>query len=123
MKIKVIILEPAKRAIVKEIGNDLESMQRVVGGNIEVIYPFDDEVCLVCNEEGKITGLPLNRAVYNNIGNIMDIIVGTAFICDCSKEYFQSLRPQHMDKYLEKFQYPEAFVSVNGDIIAIPIIG
>ena len=122
MKIKVIILEPTKKAFIKEIGNDLESMQKVIGGNIEVIYPFDDEVCLVCNEEGKIIGLPLNRAIYDNEGNIIDIIAGTAFICDCSKEDFQSLKPQHVGKYLEKYQYPEAFVSVNRGIIAIPII-
>ena len=62
---KVLIVEQGKKPYVKDIENNLESMQKIVGGYIETIYPFDDEnVVLVCNEEGKMNGLPLNRAIY-----------------------------------------------------------
>ena len=39
-------------------------MQAVVGGNIEEYMPFEDEVAIVCHEEGKLIGLPPNRAIY-----------------------------------------------------------
>ena len=57
----------------------LENMQKEVGGYIEICYPFDegsplDYTCLICNEEGKLQGLPANRALYDNKGNPYDVI-------------------------------------------------
>lgn len=116
---KVVMLEPNKPAYVKEIANDLASMQDIVEGYIEIIYPFEDEnIGLVCNEEGKINGLPLNRAIRAN-GKIIDVIAGTAFICDCSEDELQSLSPEMMDKYLDKFEEPERFAMINGKIVVI----
>ena len=63
-RIRVVLLEPGKLAKTVEIGASLESMQAAVGGDIEALYPFEETVCIICNEEGKINGLPLNRAVY-----------------------------------------------------------
>jgi hypothetical protein len=47
------------------IEDSLEAMQKTVGGYIEEYMPFSDEVAIVCNEDGKVSGLPLNRAIYN----------------------------------------------------------
>ena len=90
-KIRVVLLEPNRMAKAAEIESSLEAMQRVVQGDIQAIYPFEEEVCIVCNEEGKIDGLPLNRALYDENHEIYDIIAGPAFICDCSGESFGSL--------------------------------
>ena len=38
-----------KKPTIQEIDGSLESMQRIVGGDIEAVYPFDDPVVLVCN--------------------------------------------------------------------------
>lgn len=116
---QVIMLEPGKPAYVKEIGSDLASIQETVEGIVEIIYPFSDVfVGLACNEEGKINGLPLNRAVYDNDGEIIDIIAGKAFLCDCSTDELQSLSPELLDKYLKKFEHPQKFARLNGEIIA-----
>ena len=49
----------------REYNSSLESLQAAVGGGlIEAVYPFEEEVAIVCNEEGKINGMPLNRALY-----------------------------------------------------------
>ena len=113
------MLEPGKQAYVKEIGNDLASMQEEVEGFIEIIYPFEDQyVGLVCNEEGKINGFPLNRAIRAN-GKVIDVIAGNAFICDCSEDELQSLSPTLIDKYLDMFEEPERFAMVNGKIVVI----
>ena len=68
--IAVLIVEPGKEPYVKEIDSGLESLQHEVGGYIEAIYPYEDPVALVCNEEGKLEGLPLNRALRDEDGDI-----------------------------------------------------
>lgn len=62
--IRVVLLEPGKLARVTDIDASLEGLQKTVKGSIEAFYPFEEQVCIVCNEEGKINGMPLNRAVY-----------------------------------------------------------
>lgn len=47
--IKVVLLEPGKLARTADIDSSLEGMQRVVGGDIEAYYPFEEQVCVVCN--------------------------------------------------------------------------
>lgn len=63
-KITVLLVEPNKYPKLVEIEDSLEAMQRTVGGDIEEYMPFEDEVAIICNEEGKVNGEPLNRAVY-----------------------------------------------------------
>ena len=74
--IEVIMVEPGKRPRIEVMNDSLEAMQKAVGGYIEEYMPFEDDVALVCNEEGKMNGMPLNRAVYGEDGQIMDIIAG-----------------------------------------------
>ena len=126
--ITVVILEPGEMARVGTIEATLGGMQDFVGGYIEACYPFEEEVCIVCNEEGKINGLPLNRAIYaeEDTGKspvekqILDIIAGPCFICDCSGENFGSLTDEQAKKYTKMFQYPEMFFRVDSEIKAIP---
>lgn len=63
-KISVLLIEPNKYPKMTEIDDTLEAMQKVVGGDIEEYMPFDDDVAIICNEEGKVNGLPPNRAIY-----------------------------------------------------------
>lgn len=63
-KISVLLVEPNKYPKMIEIDDTLEAMQGVVGGDIEEYMPFEDEVAIICNEEGKLIGLPPNRAIY-----------------------------------------------------------
>ncbi|MEE0958134.1 MAG: DUF3846 domain-containing protein [Ruminococcus sp.] len=102
---KVIIVKPFTNPFVKEIKGDLESMQAVVGGYIQAIYPFDDEVALVCNEEGKINGLMPNRYLLNRNNGICDYICGDFFLCyaPCDSENFESMPDNLIDKYIAKF--------------------
>lgn len=117
--ITVVLLEPGELARVKQIDGTLAGMQRTVGGYIEAVCPFEESVCLVCNEEGKINGLPLNRAISTD-GQIVDIIAGPCFLCDCSGENFGSLSPEQQKRYTKQFLYPERFLKINGRITAVP---
>ena len=219
----VVLLEPGKLARVATIDSSLEGMQKVVGGLIEPFYPFDEPVCIICNEEGKLNSMPLNRAIYaepeeidmsyselrsqfykaeeegkhisgyvvfsqdsfkdpysevsrtyvissdnkafqagmggysiygycldgtdpcvrldrymavehggadgwkiercymkSDARQMIDIIAGPCFICDCSGENFGSLTDEQLQKYAEQFKYPEHFFRVGGEIKAVP---
>ena len=69
-KISVIFVEPGRYPKLIEIEDTLEAMQSLVEGDIEEYMPFEDEVAIICNEEGKMNGLPLNRAVYSEPENV-----------------------------------------------------
>lgn len=74
-KIKVVLCEPGKVARVAEIGTELTDLQRVVGGLIEPYYPFEEQVCIVCNDEGKYNGMRPCRAIYGEDREMMDIMM------------------------------------------------
>ena len=74
--IKVLIIEPGNEPYAAEIPSGLESLQKQIGGLIQVLYPFpcDEPAAILCNEEGKLLGLPWNRPLYDEDGNMYDII-------------------------------------------------
>lgn len=119
-KIKVVLLEPGKLARIVEIGTSLEDLQKVVDGMIEAYYPFEEQVCIVCNDEGKINGMLPNRSVKNEDGVMVDFICGPAFICDCRGESFDSLSDEQIGRYSKMFRYPEHLARLNGQLIGIP---
>lgn len=119
-KIEVLYIEPMKKARFIEIGENLASMQETVGGMIEEYMPFEDEVAIVCNEEGKLRGMELNRAIFNEDGNLQDIICGSFFICyaPIDSERFMSFPEELKTKYEEKFRWPQQFFR-NGNEITV----
>ena len=48
---KVLMVEPGAAPYEKEL-NGLHEMQAAVGGLIQAIYPFEDKVAVVCDDEG-----------------------------------------------------------------------
>lgn len=119
-KITVVLLEPGKLAHTAEIGTSLEDLQKIVDGLIEAYYPFEEQVCIVCNEESKINGMQPNRSVKNEDGVMVDFIFGPAFICDCRGESFDSLSDEQLSRYTKMFRYPEHLAKLNGQLIGIP---
>ena len=118
---RIVIVEPEKRAYVQEIDHRLESMQKVVGGYIQIVYPFPEPIALVCNEEGKLLGLPLNRGLRDEDGELYDIISGTFFLCGApvDSDELASLTPEQEMFCLERFGTPELFLRMNGRLVCI----
>ena len=121
---QVVVVEPKKKPEVREIGDSLESMQKIVGGLIEAVYPFDEPVALICNEEGKLLNLPLNRALRDDERNVYDIICGTFFLCAAPQEsdHFEGLTDQQVKTYMERFAMPEIFLNVGGALFVLPYL-
>ena len=116
---KVLMIEPGKAPYEAELDGSLESMQEAVGGGIEGYYPYAEPVAIVCNDEGKINGLPLNRAIYNQDGEMIEIMAGTFFIAGLGEESFADLPDYFMEQYKEQFKYPEKFYRLAGEIVAV----
>lgn len=101
-----------------ELSGDLKSMQEAVGGLIEGFYPYNDPVAIVCNEEGKINGLPLNRAIYGENGQMSEAIAGDFFVAGLGEDSFTDIPEHLMDKYMKLFYYPEEFSLISGELVA-----
>ena len=119
---RVLVVEPERRPELREIDGSLKSMQEIVGGLIQPIY-LNDSVALVCNDEGKLMRLPANRGLRDKDGQIYDIVCGTFFLCgtpaDC--DHFDSLTPEQIAQYEERFHTPEMFWGMDGRIVCLPL--
>lgn len=109
---RILLIEPGEVPRPAEIAPTLEAMQSVVGGPIQAVYPFEKPVALICHEEGKLLGLPLNRALRDPDSlEIYDVIAGTFFLCGAppESEHFESLTEEQMERYTERFAPIELF--------------
>lgn len=94
---RVIVKEVGKSPQVKEIVNTLEAFKTLVNGYIEAVH-IDNEIILICNEEGKLQGFPPNFRIGN------DVIVGTAvFVSHNGAGDFASLNDWHIEDVMSKF--------------------
>lgn len=100
----------------------LEAMQEMVGGYILAIYPYEDPVAIICNEEGKLQNMEPNRAVRDpDTNEIIDIICGTFFICGLSDDDFCSLTEEQIAKYSNLFHSPEVFLWNGTSLVVLPV--
>ena len=74
--IKALLVKPGEKPEEIEILNDLDAYQKAVGGLIQALYPYNDPVAIVCNDEAKLIGLDLNRSLRDEYGRICDVIAG-----------------------------------------------
>ena len=106
----VLVVEPGYAPYEKEI-NGLQEMQAVVGGPIQAIYPYKEQVAIVCNEEGLLLGLPFNRSIEGDYGGVS----GTFFVCGLEEDRFCSLTPEQVKTYKRKFHQAEILLGVKGN--------
>ena len=84
-KIDILIVEPGKEPRLSTVTNDLETLQRIVGGPIEAGCYLPQRVMLICSTDGKNMGLPPNRP---NPADSEDAICGTFLLCSFEGERF-----------------------------------
>lgn len=121
---RILEVAPLKKPLPREIDGSLASMQRLVGGTIQAVYPFEEPVALICHDEGKLLGLPLNRALYDpETGELYDVIAGTFFLCGAppGSGDFVSLTGEQIRFFSQRFDRPEVIVSLNGRLTAVPV--
>ena len=122
-QISVLLVPVGKLPKTVVIDHGLRGLQQAIGGDIEQFSPFYDEVAIICDEEGKLKGKPLNRAIYDeDSGEMIEIMAGDFLVVYApeTSENYESLPPELNRKYAEKFHDPQRFCRMNGEIIAIP---
>lgn len=105
----VLMIEPGKAPYQTEL-TGLAEMQKAVGGLIQAVYPFEEPVALVCNDEGLLLHLPFNRSLPGG----GDGIWGPFFLCGLGEEDFCSLTPEQLEQYTCLFRRPERLVGICG---------
>ncbi|WP_159456286.1 DUF3846 domain-containing protein [Intestinibacillus massiliensis] len=106
----VLVVEPDYAPYEKEI-DGLNEMQATVGGTIQAIYPYEEQVAVVCNDDGIALGLPFNRSMEGGYGGVF----GTFFVCGLGEEDFCSLTPEQMERYKQKFHHAEILIGAEGN--------
>ncbi len=112
---KILIVEPGRYPRAADIPHTLEAMQKVVGGYIQAIYPWEDRVGLVCDDEGLLKQYRFNRMVGKD-----NAIFGTFFICGLNEEDFTDLPDELLIKYERMFHMPEVLARAPGGYVAFP---
>ena len=123
-RIKALRVAPFVAPEVCILDNQLRALQEAVSigadyiGLIEVVNLEDDvRVCIICNEEGKLIGLPLNRWIGQ------DIIAGVFYVVGQDKNRnFISLSEEKIRYYKKRFEKAEYFIpDENGTIVVLRI--
>ena len=118
--ITVLAVEPGKKPYVQEIPNGLESLQREVSGDIQAVYPYDDPIAIIAAESGKLMGMPFNRALRDEDGQIYDVLVGKFLMVGLGEDNFISIPDELIPKYTREFQTPEQLVRIGEKNYILP---
>lgn len=105
----VLVVEPGTAPYEREI-NGLHEMQDTVGGLITAIYPYPEEVAIVCNDESILLGMEFNRSVPGGYGGLF----GPFFICGIDKSDFCSLSPAQMERFKKEYYHAEILLGFHG---------
>lgn len=106
----VLVVEPGYAPYEKEI-NGLEEMQGVVGGLITAIYPYEDLVGIVCNDEALLMNMEFNRSMPAGYSGVF----GPFFVCGLGEDSFATLPPELMQKFKKEFAKAEILLGFRGE--------
>ena len=118
-KMGALLIKPHCHPKRVQISGELSELQAIVGGLIQAIYPYEDPVALILNDEGKLMNLEPNRALWDGDGQMVDYIAGDFLVVGLSDENFGSLPPELMDKYEQLFHWPEVIFPVGNGIFVV----
>ena len=115
-KIRVLYVQPGKYPEERVMEHTLAAMQTLVGGDIEAVYPWEDNACVVCDDEGKLKHKPLNRTLED-----YDVLSGDFFVCGLGENDFTSLTDKQLRHYEKLFRDPELFLPTPIGIMGIAL--
>lgn len=108
-----LLIEPNQFPRKIKIENELSVYQKAVNGYIECI-DLPNGATIICNEEGKINGEKLNRILYNDAGEIVDVVAGNMVVVgfNADEGEFISLTSEQTDEITKQFMYPDMFFKI-----------
>lgn len=115
-KIRILYVQPGKYPEERIIDNTLKAYQSLVYGDIESVAPWRTNVRVVCNQEGKLNGMPPNRLLGD-----YDILMGSFFICGLRNGNFISLTDEQFKRYEKLYHDPIIFTDAIQLVTVTPI--
>lgn len=117
--IKGVMCEPYKLAREIEVNADYNSLCKEIGGNVAVFELISDKVVILYDDEGKMNGSDLCRAIYQEDKltdfkptpkhRLIDIIANKFIVCGMNEGDFVSLTDKQIKQYMNLYKYPEVF--------------
>jgi len=98
---RIIVVRYNENPVLRNVSHSLAIFQQIVGGRIEVVEPFPDNVVLVCDESGRNNGKPINRVIDDS----MDIC-GDCFLCGHDGEGLSDFPEDLVEWYMARFRLP-----------------
>lgn len=106
--VKAVKVEPGMSPCIIDLGTDLDSLQKAVSigaadqGLIEFVY-LEDNISIICNEEGKLIGLAPNRRLGD------DILCGVFYVVAENEDgeliSLTSEQREHYSRMFERIEY------------------
>ena len=106
---KAIVIKPGRYACIKDLDLSYHNLRTLVGGYIEMTYPFpDEEIAVISNEEAKLLDLAPNRGIRSSKGEVIDIYCGTMVVVALAPEgEYRSLTDEEVNLVLQTWECPE----------------
>ena len=98
---RIIIIRNNVNPVLCNVPHSLAIFQQIVGGKIEVVEPFPDNVVLVCDESGRNNGKPINRVIDDSKD-----ICGDFFLCGHDGEGLSDFPEDLVEWYMARFKLP-----------------
>ena len=107
---KAIVIKPGRRACLRDLDLSYHNLRTLVGGYIEMTYPFpDEEIAVISNEEAKLLDLAPNRAIRSSEGEVIDIYCGTMVVVALAPEgEYRSLTEEEVNLVMKTWERPES---------------
>jgi len=100
---RVLLVGEKQEPKVLSILHSLAVFQELVGGTIEIVEPFDDDVVLICNENARCDGKPVNRIINEHLD-----VCGDFFLCGSSESDLTDIPEEKAFKYASLFRVPQS---------------
>ena len=73
------------------------------------------------DERGGKDGWKIERCfIRTRERELVDVIFGPFFLCDCSGSNYASLNQEQLDRFLKQFENPERLMRINGNLLSVP---
>ena len=104
------------RGYIGSIENTLKAHQAYVGGMIQAVH-ITPEIIVICNDEGKLRQLPLNRALLGDSSQVIDYFVGNILCVRHNIDEFANIEPEDIE-VIERLLIPLKSVFKERDHLA-----
>lgn len=103
--IKVLLVEPFDNPKIITIENNYQAISEIICGDVDEYMPFEDDVALLCNADGKRLSLSVSHTVTDTETGKTEFIYGSFILIGAGEfdDEYHSLDDDLIDKYMDLF--------------------